>query len=197
MKIGIDIDDTISDSIERWIYYADKFEEENPNVVKEKITKFQLQNSHNYLEEFYKWDERDKEIFFNKYSNSMLKTVKIKENASSVINKLKEEGHKIYIVTSRFKIRDNSDAENITINWLKNYGVQYDKIYFNASNTKLQICNEESIKLFIDDNYEVCKTMINNDIKALKMNSKYNNINDDTIPRVNNWKEVYNKIQQM
>ncbi len=127
----------------------------------------------------------------------MLKTVKIKENASSVINKLKEEGHKIYIVTSRFKICDNSDAENITINWLKNYGVQYDKIYFNASNTKLQICKEESIKLFIDDNYEVCKTMINNDIKALKMNSKYNNINDDTIPRVNNWKEVYNKIQQM
>lgn len=197
MKIGIDIDDTISNSIEKWIFYADEYERENPSVVKEKNKKFQLLNSHRWLEEFYKWEEKDKEEFFNKYSNMMLQNVEMKENASRIINKLLEEKNEIYIITSRYKICENSDAEYITKKWLEKNNIQYNKIFFNASNTKLQICQEEQIDILIDDSYEVCKKANENNIKVLLMLSSYNNIKDDYIKKVHNWNEVYEEIQKI
>lgn len=197
MKIGIDIDDTLSNSIEKWIFYADKYEKEFPNVIKVKDKKTQLSNSHNWLEEIYKWNDEDKKRFFDIYSNTMLKTVGVKEDAPKIIDKLLEEKHQIYIITSRYKICENSDAEKITKNWLDKNNIKYNKIFFNASNTKIKICQQEKIDLFIDDNYEVCKKMIEKNISTLLMESPYNNIKDDKIKRVNNWNEVYKEIQKI
>lgn len=197
MKIGIDIDDTISNSTQKWMEYAEKYEKEHPEIKKIEKKNTQLLNSHKWLEELYGWGEEEKDKFFNKYSNLMLKNVEAKENSSKIINKLKEEGNEIYIITSRFKICENSEAEKITIEWFEKNNIKYDKIFFNASNTKVQICQKENIDIFIDDSYEVCKKMLENNKKVIQMVSLFNNIADNQITRVNNWNEVYEIIHKI
>ena len=49
----------------------------------------------------------------------------------------------------------------------------------------------------IDDSYEVCKKVNENNIIALFMLSSYNNIKDDNIKKVHNWNEVYEEIQKI
>ena len=123
-----------------------------------------------------------------------LQNIQIKENASNVINKLYTEGNNIYIVTARYPIGENSDTYNITKEWLAKNNIKYIKIFFDAGNTKLDICKKEKIDIFIDDSYRICRELVNNKIKALLMKTKYNNIKDLELQKVENWNEVYDRI---
>ena len=194
MNIGIDIDDTIAISTEKWIETALEYEKIYPSIIKVKNKKFNNLTSHRWLEEFFKWDKDIKEQFFTKYSNKVLKGLKPKENASKVINKLYDEGNNIYIVTARHPMGENSEVLNITKDWLSKNNIKYSKIFFDAGNIKLDICKEEQIDIFIDDSYSICKKLNKNNIHVLLMKNKYNNIDDFKITKVENWNEIYNRI---
>lgn len=194
MNIGIDIDDTIAISTEKWIETALKYEEKHPSIIKIKNKKFYNLTSHRWLEEFFLWEKEVKEKFFTEYSNKVLKSLEAKENASKVINKLYEEGNNIFIVTARHPIGENSDIYNITKEWLVKNNIKYSKIFFNAGNIKLDICKKEQIDIFIDDSYSICKELNKNNIPVLLMKNKYNNIDDFKITKVENWNEIYNRI---
>lgn len=113
----------------------------------------------------------------------------------SVINDLKNKGHEIYFITARLLNIDNCDTEKITIDTLKD--INYDKLIIQASD-KLKYCKELGIALFIEDSYETCKELKENNIKSLLMTTKMNeSIQDSSIERVNNWLEIAQKIEKM
>ena len=193
MNIGIDIDDTIANSTEEWIKYALEYEKKHPEIIKEYNKKFEKLTTHKWLEEFFKWNEKDKINFFREYTEKAFKMLEIKQNADIVINRLYEQGDNIYIVPARHDMDDSTDVIGITKEWLLKNNIKYTKIFFNE-NTKLDICKKEKIDIFIDDSYTICKELSKNKIPVLLMKSKYNNIEDSKIPKVENWDEIYDRI---
>ena len=95
MNIGIDIDDTICNTYETFLPYFKKYMEEE--LGREYY--FDLNDKSDYykLEKRFGITETEDWNFWEKYFPRIVEEVVPKENAVSVINKLKEEGNKIFI----------------------------------------------------------------------------------------------------
>ena len=92
MKIAIDIDDTLTNTRENQLKLWKEFIKNNPNPnyseeLPHNINEF---DAGEYIDEFWK---------INRYHLSFESTYK--QDASTIIDKLKEDGHELCIVTSR------------------------------------------------------------------------------------------------
>lgn len=195
MNIGIDIDDTISDTFETLLPYSQKYTIED---LKRK-SNIKLKNNfkdHFYIEYANEWTEEEAKKFWDKYYIEIIKQVNIKKFASTVIKKLKEEGHRIYIITARWNTVGTETAD-VTNQWLKDNNVEYDELYINATD-KLQLIKEKNIDIFIDDSFKNCKQVVDNsNTKVYMMNSRINEaFNDEKIQRVFSWPEIYDLINK-
>lgn len=195
MNIGIDIDDTISETFETLLPYSQKYTIEDLKREANINLRGDLSN-HFYIVYVNGWNEQEAVQFWEKYYAEILRNLNIKKFAAEVINKLKEEGHNIYLITARWDMRVDNVKE-ITRKWLENNNVKYDELILNASD-KLKIAREKNIDIFIDDSFNNCKSIkdgINS--KVYLMNTKMNEtLNDDNIKRVYSWPEVYSLISQ-
>lgn len=194
MRIGIDIDDTTVITVKSMIKYADLYDTQ---ILGRKGTNGNLgliQNRY-YLKVLYGWDDKTKFDFFDTYYKNVLEECTVMQNAPEVIRKLKEEGNEISFITARLLNIKNCDTENITIRTLKDNDILYDKLIINASD-KLKFCQENNIQIFIEDSYETCKQLEENGIKTFLMTTKMNeNIDAGSIERVNDWNEIYKKVE--
>lgn len=193
MNIGIDIDDTISETFETLLPYSQKY------TVEDLKRKSEIDMNQNFLDHFYivymnGWNEQEAISFWNKYYGEILRRVNIKKFAAEVINKLKQEGHKIYLITARWDM-PNDDIQGITKQWLIENNIEYDELIINSSD-KLQWVKEKNIDIFIDDSFNNCKSIVeNSNAKVYMMTSRVNvNFNYEKITRVYSWPEVYSLI---
>lgn len=194
MHIGIDIDDTISETFETLLPYAQKY------TIEDLKRKSEIDMNQNFLDHFYivymnKWNQKEATDFWNKYYGKILREVNIKKFAAEAIHQLKQEGDKIYLITARWDM-PNDNIQEITKQWLKENKVEYDELVINASD-KLQLVKEKNIDIFIDDSFNNCKNIAeNSNTKVYMMTSKVNgNFHDSKIERVYSWPEVYNLIE--
>ena len=195
MNIGIDIDDTISETFEALLPYSQKYTIEDLKR-KSNININGNYTNHLYIENANGWNDIETQNFWKKYYGDVLKEVNIKKFASEVINKLKKNGNKIYLITARWDI-PNISTKQITENWLIKNNVMYDKLFMNASD-KLQLVKENNIDLFIDDSYKNCKKVSENaNTKVYMMTSMVNkDLDDKTIKRVFSWPEIDDLISK-
>lgn len=195
MNIGIDIDDTISETFETILPYSQKY------TIEDLKRKSQISLSGDFLNHFYivyvnGWNEQEAITFWEKYYAEILRKLNIKKFAAESINKLKQQGHKIYIITARWDMRADN-VRGITEQWLKDNNVEYDELITNASD-KLRIAKEKNIDIFIDDSFNNCKSIADGtDAEVYLMNTKMNEkLSDKKIKRVYSWPEVYSLITQ-
>lgn len=195
MNIGIDIDDTISETFEALIPYAQKYTIEDLKRKSNIDLRGDLSN-HLYIVDVNGWNESEAIKFWKKYYGEVLKEVNIKKFAAETIKRLRKEGHKIYLITARWEMRADN-VKQITEQWLKDNNVEYDELILNASD-KLSIAKEKNIDIFVDDSFKNCKTIVDGtNAKVYLMNSKINEeLNDENIKRVYSWPEVYSEINQ-
>lgn len=191
MRLGIDIDDTISDTYEVLFNMAQKYTIEElgrvGNLNKEKCY------SHHYIEFIHKWSNEENNNFWKKYYFDMINKVKPKTFAVEYLNKL-SISHEIYLITSRF-----NEARELTKEWLEKYNIPYKKLIF-AGENKVQIVEENKIDIFIDDSFENCKTISKNGIKTFIMDTRTNNLIDmenENFTRVYSWPQVYYEINKL
>ena len=185
MNIGIDIDDTINNLHDILIIKGTEFNK------KQKIL-FEINSDKWNWDEAFGWDEKTAHKFLTENIEESYLNAKIKDNAKDIINKLHEEGNKIFIITSRSKIHCKNPYE-ISEKWLKKHGILYDKLITDAMD-KAKACRENNIDVFIDDHVDFCKDVSKEKIKVLMFNSPYNQ-NETKYKRVNNWIEVYENIK--
>lgn len=185
MRIGIDIDDTITDT---WSYmvpiYSRIF-----NIPTEKLS-----HSQPYYNSVKKLNLTIDDYFkiMQPYYRENTLNIPIKKDAQEVINILKKEGHKIIFITARGKMYH--EPKLITKTYLEKNNIKYDKLIINA-NDKATICKKENIDLFIDDSYKHCQSVSSIGIKVLMFGTNYNkNIKEFT--RITSWYEVYNYINK-
>mgnify|MGYP001106236423 CR=1 FL=1 len=150
MKIGIDIDGVLTD-IEQWqLDYGSKFYYENYVLG---IKKYKGYETNEIFDVDIKLDDE----FWNKYFREYSINVEARKFANEVIDKLKENGFEIYIITARFLTDKNTiegeKMRNIVKNWLKQNNIHYDKIIFSPED-KLEICKKNNIDIMIEDKVE-------------------------------------------
>lgn len=181
MKIGIDIDDTLTNTKDIQKIYWLKYYQQNPqDGYSENIPTTINDFGDQYIEKF--WDTYRQELTYKP---------SFKENCSQIINKLNKDGHILCIITSR----PNNKYKNLlqeTKKWFKKNNINISIIYTDVRD-KAEFLVKNNIDLLIDDNINHCQKAINLGKKAILFNNipKYNNLQTD------NWLDLYNIINNL
>lgn len=180
MRIGIDIDDVITDTSLAMKKYTDKYDN-NSDI-------------YNYIEEVMRGEMPTEEIkeFFRENSIDIFKNVTVKVNASEVIQELLNNGNEIFIITSRGDMKFKG-SEQLTLEYLKLNKINYTRILFNSFE-KAKICKDNNIDVMIDDSAKYCSEIKKQNMEAILFTSEVNKSSDVKLPRVKDWIELKEKI---
>lgn len=185
MRIGIDVDDTITNSYD---YIIDKVSEYY-NMDKEL-----LRNRNLTYDDFFNSEEfPNYSIYAEENYNKYISNVPIKEDAVIYLNKLYDEGNEIYVITARH-VGEYNNPYQITQDYLFKHHIPYSKIIVGTFD-KGKTCEEENIDLFIDDSVNNCTSAKKHNINVLLFDARFNKNNND-FKRVNNWKEIYDIVHK-
>ena len=190
MNLGIDIDNVISNFNEELLreYINHDKELRNTGIINE--------NADYIRRGMFDWTEDEEITFYRNNIERIAKNLKVKDGAKEYLDKLIEDGHRIYIITGR----DNgeySEPYNMTKKWLDDNRINYHHLiltqsYRNDKHGKAIKCLENNIDIMIDDSDKICKDCNENNITTVLMDTPYNRQTD--ITRVHDWKEAYKFI---
>ncbi len=180
MKIGIDIDETLVDTMQLikicWHDYINKYP--NPRYNSTIPNNIYSGYDDNYITTF--WDLYRED----------LKYPPIRENAVKVLKKLKKD-NELCIITSREKIKYKDLVKNLD-KWLKENDIYVDHIYTDARK-KGTVSKKHNIDLLIDDSIEHIKEAESLGIKTIMFNSKKHDVKIQT----DNWLDLYKIIKEL
>lgn len=185
MRIGIDIDDVITDTSTSMKEYIIRYDT-NGELAKN-------------IEDIMRGDASTPfiEKFFIDHFLDIAGNAKIKDNAVRVIKKLFDNGNEIYLITARGEKRKIfHDTEALTLEYLKQNNICYTNIIFNAVD-KATLCVDNHIDLMIDDSIKHCEEVRNKNINSILFTSVVNKALPTTVTRVDNWLELEEKIEQI
>jgi uncharacterized HAD superfamily protein len=183
-KIGIDIDDTITDSSSLVKEYVEKYDEYYSDCH---ILKNRMQD---IMRGFFNHEAIVK--FYLDHGREISRNVEVRPDAKEVIEKLKSEGHEIIIITARTN-KYYKNAKRFCKNYLDKHNIPYDKL-LTGQVYKVNACVEEGIDIMVDDGVDTCDDLNRNGIKALLYSTEVNKDMKTISPRVYSWKETYQKI---
>lgn len=193
MIIGIDIDDTISDTYEVLFNYAQEYTVKVLNK-EPMIKELNSCTTHFYTRELHGWNGEEETNFFKLYYKKVMENIKLKTLALDYLKKLSDENHKIILITSRWN-PDDFDIDEVTKKWLEEVEIPYDKLIVNASD-KTIAAKQENLDVFIDDSFKNCKAVSDIGIKTYMMDSRVNRgLNDEKITRVYSWPHLYMELE--
>lgn len=193
MRIGIDIDGVLTN---------------DDDYILDCVSKFCYENGIDFFENplLYEYRKLNLDFYYNElnkyldeYFWNYVSAEPPRKFASEVIKKLKEEGHKIYIITSRRyskEVGDISDKmRNMIRNWLKKYDISYDEIYFSPDKTE-QI-RKLDIDVMIEDS-PITIPVFTKLTKVLCYDCRYNrDLNCENMIRVFSWYDILKQIEKM
>jgi len=190
MKIGIDIDEIVTEFVKGYLKVYNKkygrdarYDEifsynlwESLNITKEEVIKL--------AEEF--------------YDSQHFQEIELVEGAIESINKLgKENG--IFFITSRPSYIQGKTQEFVT----KHFSQIKNNLLFSGdfwgglgSRTKAQICSELKLDFMIEDNKIYSREIAELGIKVFLMDKPWNKkVQHENITRVKNWEEIMNNLK--
>ena len=187
MRIGIDIDNVISnfDEVLKKEFLEHDKALRNTGIVDDNL---------DITSGMFDWSKEEVCDFYYPNIERIVKSLSLIDGSKEYIDKLKNEGHSIYIITGR----DNGEYSNpveMTKGWLDKYNIYYDKLIFTNAYDKVakaRSCLENNIDIMIDDSVSICKSCLDNGIVSLLMDKPCNR--SSNITRVYSWKDIYNFI---
>lgn len=189
MRIGIDIDDTltdIKDDLDKAAYEYAKELGKEIIVVDNTLNNTTKVGNENLLKYSFSNDELK---YFNRDLQEIIWEAAIpRDGVVEVIKKLKEDGHEIYIITARHELY-HDDPYTLSKQWLDKHNIVYDKLVVNASN-KGKVCLEENIDIHIDDQLRHCLSVYNNGIPVIRMSEEEHK----DVVSFDNWYDIYDYI---
>lgn len=188
MKLGIDIDNVISDFNTSLLKDYIKHDKElrNTGIINK--------NASYIREGMFDWTDEEELTYYKNNIERITASLKPIKDAKKYIDKLHEDGHSIYIISGRDN-GDYKDPYNLTEKWLKENNIYYDELIlvdFYSNHGKLNKCLEYNVDILLDDSIRLCSECIKGGVNAVLMNTDYNH--DSSLERVNSWKEFYNYI---
>ena len=191
MRIGIDIDGVLTDSQAFVIDYGTKFCIDNNLTYRIKEEKYDSKKALSISAE-------NELKFWNEYLKKYVTECKPREFAKEVIDKLKDDGYEIYLVTARnewgFGPEDDGKMHDYTKKWLLDNDIYFDKIIY-TEGSKVPYAIGNYIDVIVEDSPTNVKDIAKK-MPVICFDNKYNqNIKGKNIKRAHSWYEVYDIIK--
>lgn len=189
MVIGVDVDGVILDYMNTVRAYAElyDFEELHKNGV---VNKQGIK-----VGERYDWTKEEMKNFADKYFDFLTPKTNFNPLAVEIINRLHDEGHKIYIISNRGLLSEK--AMTLCEEMFEKQGLKIDKYFWKIDN-KLPIIQQNNVEVMIDDSYNVCKSTSDNNINTIYFREKDSKeIDSQFVFDVDNWGQIYRIIKTL
>ena len=194
MNIGIDIDGVLTDLERATIDFGTRM------CVDEKWP-INL-NVNEYIEtKAFNWTEEQAEKFWNTYLVKYVTESPARAFALEILEKLQEEGNKIYLITARNESGMPPEyygkMQQLTKEWLEKQNIKYEKLIFAADVEKLHQCLENKVDVMIEDSPKNIQN-ISSKIKVIKFDCQYNkDVNNENVTTAYSWYHIYKIIKEM
>lgn len=193
MKIGIDIDNTLTNVQEELNEAAYNYAIKLGKQIDTSVIKEDINNNGSFYRQNFKFSYEELKYFLKEIMEEIVNKAEPRDKVVNVIQNLKKKGHKIYIVTARdSEFHDN--PYELSKTWLDKNKIEYDKLIVNARK-KTQVCKQENIDLFIDDQLHNCIDIMKEGIQAIRISDNREQFED--IKSFKNWNEIYEYIKSM
>lgn len=195
MIIGVDIDDTISNTYGIMTEYAQEYTVDvlHREPILRKDTDL---TNHLYIQYLHSWEEGEDLKFLKLYYEKIISEVSPKTLVKKYLDKLHDEGNKIIVITARWK-NDYFDVNAATEAWLKKHEIPYDELVTDVSD-KLDTCREKGVDVFIDDSLFNCNKIASAGIRTFVMDTIINRGEENPlVTRVYSWPHVYMKLKEL
>lgn len=187
MIIGIDIDDTLT------LLQKIKIKTAQNYITKHNLPYKIVNPDALFFKDMVNWTEEECDIFWISEADEMLSKVPARKNASKVITNLKQNGHKIVIITARSS-QWHKDPYKMSYDWLVKNNIPFDKIIVGHID-KTQVCIDENLDVFIDDIPLTLVKLQPHNIKTILMSTPHNKNQDIYNGCIaNNWLDVENML---
>lgn len=155
MIVGIDVDGVLVD-LETYQLQKGKI------YFKRKYNKDAIHPDEYDIESIFECTHEQREKFWTKYIWEYCLKTDITKGASDTVNKIRELGHEVYIITGRAHTTEKGITGFVfrwmLKHWLKKHKLKYDKIFFvsekDSAHEKNKLCLEEGVDIMIDDKPE-------------------------------------------
>ena len=184
MHIGIDVDDTITNSWECLIPYYVKLFNISEDALRASKPYYNSVSHLITLDDYYR-------IMLPVY-DEVTPNVDLKPGVKEVIDKLYDLGYHVTFITARGI--DHTDAYGDTVKYLDKYNIKYDKVITNCRD-KAKACKEENVDIFIDDSIRNCEAALQAGIETLLFEAHYNK-DYKSVRHVKDWKDVYEYLKE-
>lgn len=173
MRIGIDIDDTMTNIKDKLtnaaIQYAKSLNKDVQNIDYNIVD---IYNNGNIYQKLFNFNYEELKYFLGTIQEEITDNAIPRENCVEVINKLHNDGNEIYIITARDK-EFHEDPYLQSKEFLDKNSIYYDKLIVNSRN-KAMACIENNIDLLIDDSISNCLNSDNFGIDTITIGNKNN-----------------------
>lgn len=187
MKFGFDIDDTLINLREHAFHIYNK--KLNQNVS---IDSFHALDKVEIHEPFGMTDEEGKEMWISSLEEIYFTSCPSFPNAVEALQRLEEEGHKIYYITARPR-----EYGKRTMEWMIKNGfpVQEDRFFYGMKDEeKVHIIRKLQLDYYFDDKPAVIETLTDSGLKLFVKDQSYNR--HLTIPRITSWSELFDLLAE-
>ena len=167
MRIGIDIDDTLTDVKDELYQAAKDYAKKLGNKIEEITDLEDKNNNGNKWQEVFHFNYQELKYFLKDIQEEITNKALPRKNVVDVIKKLKEDGNEIIIITARDS-EFHDDPYKYSKDWLDKNDIYYDKLVVNARD-KQKTCIDEKIDLFIDDSKANCLAVASSGINTIRI----------------------------
>ena len=172
MRIGIDIDDTITNSYNRILSELEKYYN---------INKYMYMNSGISYYDIMK----DKKTFPDYYDYC-------KNNFERILYDVPLKHNEIIFITARNK-DEYSDPYTYTKDYLDRNNIKYDELYTDVKD-KGKLCHDLKIDVFIDDAITHCEEASKYNINTYLFDNTFNK-NETRFKRIYSWTDALDKLE--
>lgn len=174
MRLGIDLDNVLNNLTEVLLDIYN--EDSGDNISLQEIKTYKVDP---YLKSEYKNKLKD-------YFTIASQKVKPIKDSTTYLEKLHNEGHEIYILTASYYLNMVTKFD-----WIRQYYPFVDKKHIWVVHKKQMV----NVDCLLDDNID---NLIGGRYKKFLYVYPWNeHINDEDIIKIHNWKEFYEKIQEL
>ena len=187
MNIGIDLDGVVYDTENDYRTRAKIYDIEHNNGLGE------VKKEESRIQQMFDWSKEMTDEFLQGCYEDIQSNAPLKFGAKYVIEKLREMGHKLYVITSRGSL--SQKEIDITKKRFEEDGLVFDGCYFNCK-TKEGFCKDLNIDVMIDDYYNNIDDICKEKIRCLYFREivlKFYNGNR-YVHEVRNWGDIYYEI---
>ncbi len=192
MRIGIDIDDTLTDIKEEMTKAVFKYAESlNKNIVNDDLEINDKHNNGSFYQRKFNFTYEELKYFLGIIQEEITNNAIPRPYCVDVLKQLHNDGNEIYIITARdSEFHDNPYLQSKV--WLDKYNIYYDKLIVNARDKK-KVCLEHDIDLLIDDSISNCLSVSSAGIPTVMIGN--NKTLNNKIENFNDWKQIYDFLK--